>query len=453
MLAREGADGDLLLLPSSSMSVPVFSRRAAAALFLQRQHLDRPRGRRLTAASLSRFAEDTGGIQLDSINVVERAHYLTLWSRFGAYDRAVLDRLVYRRRLLFEYWAHVACLVPTSHFSAWRRAMLDYRHRHKGWGAFLAEHPRMLDEVEAAIRESGPLGNQHFRESKPKGASGWWSWKPATHALDHLFMSGRTTVHSRVHFQKRFDLLERVLPQAVEALPLESAAFRRWHIERSLHAMGAATETDLRLYLTFPRLASGERSAVLRQMIRNGEVAEIEIEGRRGRWYALTRDLESLSAAGRRRVASRGATLLSPFDSFLWHRDRVVRLFGFDYRIEVYVPAPQRTFGYYSLPLLVDGHLVGKVDTKMHRATRRLELRHVFFEPWLARGEAAPGATRGEITRERAIAGLAEAARSLAEFTGADDVEVKRVTPGSLRGGVVQALQKHTKERHEGRKG
>src|SRR5262249_46045818 len=156
----------------------------------------------------------------------------------------------------------------------------------------------------------------------------------------------------------------------VASEPLDSVQFRRWHIGRSLHAMGAATDTDLRMYLTFPRMAAGERAATLRAMVRDGEVVEIEVAGDRGRWYVLARDVEARAAAGRRRMASRGATLLSPFDSFLWHRERVARLFGFDYRIEVYVPPAQRTFGYYALPLLVDGQLVGRVDTKLHRAER-----------------------------------------------------------------------------------
>ena len=373
--------------------------------------------------------------------MVDRAHHLTLWSRFGPYERAALERLIYRRRVLFEYWAHVACLVSTAHFPAWRRAMLDYRHRHKGWSRFLKRHPRLLRTVEAEILARGPLGNADFEDTRPGRESGWWSWKPATHALDFLWMSGRTTVHSRVHFQKRFDLLERVLPEPVAQPPLDARAFRRWHLERSLHAMGAATDTDLRMYLTFPRTAAAERAAVLREMIRDGDVVEIEVAGDRARWYALARDLEPLAAAGRRRIASRGATLLSPFDSFLWHRERVVRLFGYDYRIEVYVPADQRTFGYYALPLLVDGQLIGRVDTKLHRAERRLELRHVCFEPWFAAEDEPPARVvgRGD-AHARGLAGLAAAAWSLAAFTGAERVHVGRVTPASMRAATRRAI-------------
>ena len=418
---------------------PVFSPRAVAALFLERQQLDRPRARRLNAATLARFAEDTGGIQLDSINVIDRAHLLTLWSRFGPFQRGALERLIYQRRVLFEYWAHVACLVSTAHFPAWRWAMLNYRQRHKGWAGFLKRHPSLLRSVEAAINERGPLGNADFQHPR-RGATGWWNWKPTTHALDFLWMSGRTTVHSRVHFQKRFDLVERVLPDAVAGRMFDGREFRRWHLERSLHAMGAATETDLRMYLTFPRTAASERGATLREMLRRGDIVEIDVAGDRGRWYTLARDVESLRAAGRRRVASRGATLLSPFDSFLWHRERVVRLFGYDYRIEVYVPAARRTFGYYALPLLVDGQLIGRVDVKLHRSDRRLELRHIRFEPWYVAGEAAPGAAWGEVPREHGIAGLAESAWSLANFTGAQRVDVGRVTPDRWRVAVRRAI-------------
>src|SRR5512143_1093552 len=144
------------------MAAPAVSRRAVAALFLARQHLARPRTRRLTTSSLLALVEDVGGLQVDSINVVERAHHLTLWSRFGPYDRRAVDRIVYRRRLLFEYWAHAACLLPASHYPAWRRAMLDYSLRSRAWGSWLQENRRVLREVEATIAAGGPLGSADF---------------------------------------------------------------------------------------------------------------------------------------------------------------------------------------------------------------------------------------------------------------------------------------------------
>jgi hypothetical protein len=420
---------------------PVFPLRAVRALFLQRQHLARPRAAKLTTQRLVRFVEDVGGIQMDSINVLDRAHYLTVWSRFGPYDRARLDRLIYQRRLLFEYWAHAACLVPTSMRPWWQRAMLDYRVRHTGWSDWLRRNTKVLGAVQAAVRTNGPMGNADFEGRRPAGGrGGWWDWKPVQHALHYLWMTGALTVHSRRHFQKRFDLMERAFPDGQDLDVVSSEAFLRWHLERSLLAFGAATEPDLSRYLTFPRLPPGARRAALRSMIERDEVAEIEVEGSPGRWLALTRDLPALARAGRTRASSRGTTLLSPFDSLLWHRDRVTRLFGFDYRIEVYTPGPQRVHGYYTLPLLHHGHLIGRLDAKAHRAERMLEIRHAHFEKWFAEATISP-AGGGHVDLDEAIDGLAETLGSLATFVGANKMVVRRVTPHRLRAPLARALR------------
>jgi len=419
---------------------PRIPLRAAAALFLERQQLDRPRGRRLTAKSLAHLASETGGLQLDSINVVDRAHYLTAWSRFGAYDKAKLDRLVYRRRVLFDYWSHVACLVATDHFAAWRRAMLDYSRRNKSWGAWLRKHAAVIRRVEGEIRARGPLGSADFEQPPGKRASGWWNWKPAAHALDYLWMSGRIVPHTRRHFHKRFDLIERVLPGPMAGEPLDSEAFHRWHVERSLHAMGVATETDLRIYMTFPRRPATERREWLRRAVRAGHVTEVEVEGLRGARFALTRDLPALERAARRRAPSRGTTFLCPFDSLLWHRERVSQLFGFDYRIEVYVPGPKRRYGYYVLPLLHDGHFIARADVKTHRADRVLEVRSIHFEEWFVRGALPPAARWGTPDRDAALAGTAEAMRSLAAFVGATEVKLGPSAPRALRVPLARAL-------------
>jgi uncharacterized protein len=413
---------------------------AIAALFLQRQHLARPRSKALTAPRLRRFAEDVGGIQLDSINVLDRAHYLTVWSRFGPYDRRWLDRQVYRKRLLFEYWAHAACLVPASDFAWWRRAMLDYRSRHTGWSGWLRRNGKMLKTVKDAVLANGPMANGDFEGRRRPGRGGWWSWRPVQHALHHLWMTGALTIHSREHFQKRYDLLERAIPTALDVEPVTAVEFQRWHLERSLHAMGAATELDLARYLTFPRFQPGIRRAALRTMLERGDVSEIELEGSAGRWLALTRDVPALKRAGRAEAPSRGTTFLSPFDSLMWHRDRVARLFGFDYRIEVYTPGPKRVHGYYTLPIMHDGQLIGRVDAKAHRADRKLEVRHVHFEPWFATTGISPTGLE-RLDQDAALAGVADALRSLAVFVGADAVRLRRVTPGRLRAPLTRCLR------------
>ena len=413
--------------------------KAVTTLFLERQHLARPRSRPLTAARLVRFVEDVGGLQMDSINVLERAHYLTLWSRFGSYDRPQLDRLVYERRLLFEYWAHAACLVPTSMLPWWRRAMLDYHSRHTGWSGWLKRNPKLVAEVRAAVESNGPMANADFAARRPRSAkAGWWSWQPFQHALHHLWMTGALTVHSRRHFQKRFDLLERALPAATNVEAVSAEEFTRWHIERSLHALGAATDADLANYLTFPRSMGGARRVALRGMLEGGEVTELQVEGSRVRWLVLTRDVPALSRAARTAAASRGTTLLAPFDSLLWYRGRVERLFGFEYRIEVYTPGDRRVHGYYTLPVLHDGELIGRVDAKTHRAEGRLEVRHVSFEPWFAAG-ASPPSGGARLDQAAALRGLGDAFRSLATFVGTQSLSVARVTPTRLRRPLVTA--------------
>lgn len=401
----------------------------------------RPRAHALTPRRLTRFVEDVGGLQLDSINVLERAHYLTTWSRFGPYDRARLDRMVYRRRLLFEYWAHAACLVPVSTLPWWRRAMLDYQGRHTGWSTWLKRNGRLIREVTETIRSSGPMSHGQFeRGVRRKGRGGWWSWKPVQHALHHLWMTGVVAIHGRQHFQKRYDLLERALPGVV-AEAVSADEFRRWHVERSLHAMGAATETDLAGYLTFPRFFASARRAGLRSLLETGDVTEIDVEGLHGRWLVLTRDLPALAAAGRRVAASRGTTLLSPFDSFLWHRDRIARLFDFEYRIEVYTPQSKRVHGYYSLPILHDGRLIGRVDAKTHRGEGRLEVRHVHFERWVATRGVPPSGAGARLDLDAMLAGVADALASLGRFVQAQRLTLARVTPGRLRAPLARALR------------
>ena len=420
------------------MSAPELSRRAVAALFLERQQLARPRARRLTGASLQGFVEQVGGLQIDSVNVIDRAHHLTLWSRFGPYDRATLERLTYRRRLLFEYLAHVACFVSARDLPLWRGIMAPLPARWKQrYGDPMTTMPTA--EVESRIAEAGILGNADFGRTAGEKAGGWWSWKPAQHALDYLWKSGRIAVHSRENFQKRYALMERVLPQAAAVEPLPREEVTRQRLLRSLAAMGAATHDDLRAYWSWPRMPAGEQRDALGALLRSGEVVERRVEGSDRRWFARTADLPALARGARVRRPSRGTTLLCPFDSFLWHRERVERLWGFRYRIEIYVPGHLRTHGYYTLPLLHEGQLCGRVDLKHARATGVLESRHVHFEPWLAKGGRPPLAGWGTIEPDAAVAGLADSLASLAAFLGANRVAIGRVTPARLREPVVRA--------------
>jgi len=424
------------------VTLPKLSRRAVAAEFLRRQWLDNPRGRRLTERTLSDFVSQTCGLQIDSVNVLDRAHQLTLWSRFGEYDRARLERLTYRKRVLFEYLTHVACFVATRDLPLHKAIMDDtparFDARHKGWRK---KYRDIIAAVEQAVSERGPLGNADFERPSAMGKSaGWWSWKPATHALDYLLKAGRIGVHSRVNFLKRYAAMPRVLPgwDATKALPLEQAMRER--LLRSLAAMGAASTDDLARYWTWPQWKSPAQRTTLKALLGEGLVREVAVEGERAPWFARTEDVPALVRAHRKRAPSSGTTLLCPFDSFLWHRERVHRLWGFFYRIEIYVPGPKRTHGYYSLPLLHDGQLIGRVDLKSHREAGVLEARHVHFEPWFAAGEPAPGVSWSEVDRDAAFAGLAGALHSLATHVGVEQVRLGRVTPGKFKPALRRAL-------------
>lgn len=422
------------------MSAPLVPRRAVAALFLERQHLLRPGARRLTAASLEAFVADTCGLQIDSVNVIDRAHHLTLWSRFGPYDRAAFDRLVYRRRVLFEYLAHVACFVPARDLALWRGIMDALVPR---WKRRHGDPARTLPvaAVERAIAEAGVADHGAFERPGGRRSDGWWDWKPAQHAIDYLWKSGRIAVHSREHFRKRYALMERVLPQAAATAPMSPAEVARERVLRSLAAMGPATSADLAGYWTWPRMGTHGEHDALARLQREGVVREVRVEGSARPHFVRTADLPALERAARRRRPSRGTTLLCPFDSFLWHRDRVHRLWGYFYRIEIYVPAPKRTHGYYAMPLLHDGRLVGRVDLKHRRETGTLEARHVHFEPWFAAGGPAPDAFGPAPDPGAVFAGLAGALGSLARFGGAHRVVAGRVTPARWAGEVKRAIR------------
>lgn len=413
-----------------------------AAFFLERQHLARPRARRLTAASLENFVAGVGGLQIDSVNVVDRAHHLTLWSRFGEYDRAGFERLAYKRRVLLEYLSHVACFVASRDLPMWRGIMAEIPTLRRQDSSWIDDERELIDAVEAAIRERGPLGNGDFERPPEMGkGGGWWTWKPAMHALDYLWKSGRIAVHSRVHFQKLYAVMDRVLPHAATVEPMPFAEVNRQRMLRSLEAMGVAAPDDLRAYWTWPRVKMPALRAALRQLIDEGQVREVEVEGQRSPWLVRTEDLPGLKQATRVRRPSHGTTFLCPFDSFLWHRERILRLWDYFYRIEIYVPGHQREHGYYSLPILHEGQLIGRVDPKTHRDRGELELRHVHFESWFGKGQPPPRAHWGPLDRDAALAGIADSAQSLARHVGCARVTLKKVTPASLKAPLQRLLK------------
>jgi uncharacterized protein YcaQ len=354
-------------------------------------------------APLGRTLDRLALHQIDSVNVLARAHYLPAFSRLGPYDRALLDRAAWGRkgeRRLFEYWAHEASLLPLALHPLLRWRMARAERGEIGWGmmrAFAGERRAEADAILARIRADGPMAASDFEHGKSR--SGWWEWGDTKRALEWLFWAGLiTTATRRGSFERVYDLSERVIPPAILALPTpdEAEAHRRL-VEKSARALGVATAGDLRDYF---RLGVEETRTAVAELVEAEILLPVAVES----W----RQPAFLHAAARhpRRIA--GQALLAPFDPLIWERARAERLFGFRYRIEIYTPAEKRVHGYYVLPFLMDERLVARVDLKSDRQAGRLLAKSVHIEP------GAPPETR-----ERLAAELA----AMAEWLGLERVE------------------------------
>ena len=344
--------------------------------------------RRHLAATVARL----GLHQIDSVNVLVRAHYLPAFSRLGAYDRTLIDRAAWgpkRERRLFEYWAHEASLLPLAMHPLLRWRMAQAERGEIGWGSlrgFAGERRAEAEAILARIRSDGPLAASDFEEGKGKG--GWWEWGDTKRALEWLFWAGRiTTATRRASFERVYDLTERVVPAAVLALPTPPPDdARRALVAHAATALGIATESDLRDYF---RLKPGPARRAVAELVEEGILVPAEVEGW-SRPAFLHRD-----ARRPRRIG--GQALLAPFDPLVWERGRAERLFGFRYRIEIYTPAEKRLHGYYVLPFLLGDRLVARVDLKADRKASRLLAQKTTMEP------GAPPETLERLDEELAL--------------------------------------------------
>jgi uncharacterized protein YcaQ len=327
----------------------------------------------VTKRHLRRVLARTQLLQIDSVNVFQRAHYLPPFSRLGPYDMGLVDRLAYRDRELFEYWGHEASLLPVAFHPLLRWRMERARNLEEGWGGPLRamrERPEFVAEVLRMVRENGPVGAGEIRAGE-RNKGTWWSWDETKVALEYLFWSGQVATAGRRSFERLYDVPERVLPAHVLNAPTPSREDAQQELMRlSARAHGVATERDLRDYF---RLRPADARAALRALLESGELLPVEVEGWKQPAYL------SPAAAFPRKVTR--SALLSPFDPLVWERARTERLFGFFYRIEIYVPAPKRVHGYYVLPFLHDEAIAARVDLKADRKAGVLRVLASWLEP------------------------------------------------------------------------
>ena len=346
-----------------------------------------------TGWAVRRLFDRVGLVQIDSVNVLCRAHYLPLFSRAGPYDTALLDRAThYAPRRLFEYWGHEASLIPVALQPALRWRM--ERAAHDAWGGMRRiqrERPELVAQVLDEVRDSGPVAASEVLEhERPKRTGPWWDWSDVKRAMEWLFWSGQITSARRRGFERLYDLPERVLPPEVIAAPtppLEEA--QRTLLRVAARSLGVASESDLRDYFRLPATDSKLR---VPELVEAGDLLPVEVEGWRTPGY--------LDPAARIPRGVRARALVGPFDSLVWERPRAERIFGFRYRIEIYVPAPKRVHGYYVLPFLLGDRLVARVDLKADRQGRALRVQAAHAE------SDAPPETATELRAElEAMAG------------------------------------------------
>jgi uncharacterized protein YcaQ len=397
------------------MSPETISITTARNLMLAAQGLANPPKRPAKKKDVLAAIRRMSVLQIDTINVVARSPYLVLWSRLGDYTPAWLDELL-AEGALFEYVSHAMCFLPIEDYPLYRRSMLDGPRGWRSVGPWTRKHPKLVKQVMDRIRREGGLRSADF-ETDQKRAGAWWYWKDEKIALECLFILGELMIARRQAFQRVYDLRSRVLPGWGDGphaanVPTRADVLQSLTLQ-AVEALGVALAAWVPDYFRLPKTGNARR---LEALADDGRLQRIAIAGLPGPAYrspaAVSVDQANIT------------TLLSPFDPLVWDRQRLKDLFGFDYTIECYTPAPKRRFGYFTLPILHRGALVGRLDPKAHRALGQFEVRALALEP-------------GVEPSDDLVEGLASALRRLAAWHGTPEVIIRRSEPADLAGRLL----------------
>jgi uncharacterized protein YcaQ len=367
-------------------------------------------------SSVLETIDTMGVLQIDSVNVFERAHYMPLFSRLGPYDKTELDNLHGGKHpTLLEYWAHEASFIRTEHYPLFGYRM-EYnqrgtRSRYEKWAD---ENREFLDWIKSEIRTRGPLSGGDFEHERAERKGSWWGWSDVKRALEFMFMYGEVVSGGREGFNRLYALPEQVLPAKVRNKTEDPIASRKKLLLKAAKAHGVGTATDLADYF---RMNAPLAKKLLQELVEDKKLIATQVEG----WKEQAFILPDTQVPKEKPV---GTTLLSPFDPLVWHRPRTERLWDFHYRIEIYTPEPKRVFGYYSLPILWHGQIAGRIDLKNDRQSKILLVQSAWHEPGID-----PAALAKDLSKH-----LAQAAK----WQGCKDIELKK--KGNLSAALAKAV-------------
>lgn len=366
-----------------------------------------------------------GLLQLDTVSVVARSHYLVMLSRVGLYNPADLDALLYPDRHLFEQWAHAICLIPIKDYEYFAPTIQARRGQTPGRLKRLGDNPqKILDEVLSEIKVRGPLASKDFQDSGD-GKRSWWNWKPAKIALDILNTQGHLMIDRRVNFHMYYDLAERVLPASAEPATKTREDWQRWATLQSVKCLGVATAEQARDYY---RQKLPEVRTMLDTLEREGIVIPVEVEGWKEKAYFASADQQLVNEITDGVYQPTLTSFLTPFDNLTWNRKRLLKLFGFDYRIEMYTPKPKRQYGYYVMPILHNGRFVGRIDPKADRKSETLIIQALYLEP-------------EEEMNEELLTGITDALREFMAFHNSKKLKIKRTEPRALKSALLDRMR------------
>jgi uncharacterized protein YcaQ len=371
--------------------VQTLGSAAARRIALAAQGFGKTPTGRAGTRQLNALFDRLGLLQIDSVNVFERSHYLPAFARLGAYDKALLDRLTFRPASpssesgYTEVWAHEAAFVPVRDYPLLRFRQRRFTEKYlagkDSWG--LTAGKQTLEWLRAELAAKGPLAASEIEHDANVRQGPWWGWSEVKQGLEVLFRSGELATAGRTRFERRYALAEQVLPASVLDREIAVGDAVRELVRTSVRALGIGTLSDIADYY---RLYTAETKTALHELVDAGEVERVHVRG----WERGGRPLAAYVPRGVRVPRSIAATaVLSPFDPVVWERDRLLRMFGMHYRIEIYTPAPKRVFGYYVMPVLIDDEIVGRVDLKSDRQAGVLRVQAAWLEEGVAAGPAA----------------------------------------------------------------